>query len=934
MRILLPSFVGIVISSTALLQAQAPRIVSAAKIGTSDRVRVTFDRPVTPAGETNIVSDDFSGASLDSAKWTVNTTGFEGGSATAESGVEQADGQLRIEVEAAAPGWPGRSVKTANAYAASAAAPLIFEIDRVAHDEEASASRTGIWLTDATRSHYIMFAEADGEGGWQYNRLIGATGDNASGPGAITPLVNQEEFNDLDTHRIRAVLDGSTARLYLDNRFATEISFPFNSGIIFEVGAYAADTGDTVTGIFDNARVSTLVPATLSNFTINNGATVTAVSPTTDPRILELTTTGVNAGSDYTLTVSGVASWDGTAIQPNSTVSVTTATPNSNYSAAVLADGPVAYYSMDSNQGATVPNLGTLGTAASYPTGTRPAITPGPGLPEFPGFDTGNTAALFDGIGTYTDDDDNVQLQGIGNYIDTGGFLLENLPAFTIETWIKPAYLDEFRLGIAGTWGTEFGFNSPDEIHIYTGGGGIIYAPYPFPFHEWHHIVVTGDGTNLTMYADGQQFSQVQDPTDSYDGEARNVFIGGGGIFDGIEEDGFGNWWPGGIDELAIYHKALSADRVKAHFEAAFAPQLRPAVAITSPVENATIAPGAAVPMTVQVSAASGRTISKVEFYDRVTKLGESTASPFTFTIPSITEGRHSLTARAYDDLGVATTSGAVRFIVGAPKPLLVMVVGSAENPTESDQEVRDRLATLEFDVQLISANRLAAADVSEAALVVVPVIRVDAVAELLRGLPVPILTWDQDLEPTFLFTEDEVDEAWGDTEPKLYIEIVNATHPLAAGLPAAVLQVNEFPQEFAWGVPGAEATIIATLDDNRERAVIYAYDKGAELVDGSDAPEKRVFFMLTDDTFLALNDDALKLFDAAVTWARRTIDAAPRLNPPTIQQGALTITWTGAGTLQTADSISGPWTEVSGASSPHSVPLGGKSSQFFRLRN
>jgi hypothetical protein len=933
MNILKPILAALTLSAAALLHAQAPQIVSATKLGTSGVVRVTFNIPVTPAGTTTILSDDFSGAALDPAKWTVNDAGFEGGSTTSESTVEQLDGQLTIDLEGASPGWGGKSLRTANSYSASAAEPLIFEIDRVAHDEDASASRTGIWITDATRSRYILFAEADGEGGWQYNRLIGSTGDNPGGPGAISPLVNQEEFNDLATHQIKAVLNGATVRLYLDNQFATEISYPAASGIVFEFGAYAADTGDTLTGIFDNARVHTLVSATLSNFTINNGAAVTAVAATTDPRTLELVTTGLNAGGEYTLTVTGVQSLAGTPIQPNSTVSIKTGTPNATYAAAVLADEPVAYYPMDHNQGSAVPNLGTLGTAASYPDGSRSAITAGPGLPEFPGFDAGNTAALFDGIGTYTDDDDNVQLTGIGNYIDTGEFLLENLAAFTLEAWIKPAYLDEFRLGIAGTWGTEFGFNSPDEIHIYTGGGGVIYAPYPFPFHEWHHIVITGDGTNLTMYADGQQLAQIEEVTDSYDGEARNVFIGGGGIFDGIEEDGFGNWWPGGIDELAIYHKALSPDRVKAHFDAAFAAELHPAIAITSPLENATIAPGAAVPITVQASAAPGRTISKVEFYDRVTKLGESTTSPFTFTIPSISDGRHSLTARAYDDLGVSSVSSAVRFIVGAPKPLLVMVVASAENPTENDEEVRERLLGLDFDVQLISAGALVEADVTEAALVVVPVVRVDAVAELLRELPVPVLTWDQDLEPTFRFTADEVDEAWGDTEPRLYIDIVNADHPIAAGLPGGVLQVNEYPQEFAWGVPGAEAAIIATLDDDPERAVIYAYDKGAALADGSDAPEKRVFFMLTDDTYLALNDEALSLFDAAVAWARKTVEEAPRLNQPAIQQTGVTISWTGGGTLQAADAVSGPWTDVPGANSPHLVPFAGKSFQFFRVR-
>lgn len=45
-----------------------------------------------------------------------------------------------------------------------------------------------------------------------------------------------------------------------------------------------------------------------------------------------------------------------------------------------------------------------------------------------------------------------------------------------------------------------------------------------------------------------------------------------------------------------------------------------------------------------------------------------------------------------------------------------------------------------------------------------------------------------------------------------------------------------------------------------------------------------------------------------------------------------LALTWTGGGTLETADLITGPWTSVAGASSPRSVSIAG-TAKFFRLR-
>lgn len=920
------------LSSALLVHGQSPvQVVSATKVA-DDTVRVVFSVPVTPAGLNAVLSDDFSGAAVDTTKWRVNDTPFEpGGGPTAESSVELVDGEAVIDIETETAPWGGISLATVDSYSASADSPLVFEIDRVAHEEDGSATRTGIWITDATRSRYVFFSENEGGGGWQYNRLIGVEGDNPQGQGAIAALVNGEEFNDLGSHRIKAVLNGTTVRLYLDDLFATEIPFPLASGIVFEFGAYAADAGDLVTGHFDNARVATMNAPTLSNFTIDNGASVSAVATTSDSRLLELTTSTLAEGTSYTLTVNGVQSDDGITSE-NATTPITSPA-DSLYATTVLADEPLVYYPMDSINGSEVPNLGSSETAGTFVSSTDSILTRGPGLPEFPGFHAGNTAALFDGIGTYTDDEDLVQLPGIGNFIDVGAPLLLDLPAFTIEAWIRPANLDEIRLGIAGTWGTEFGFSNPGEIHIFTGGGGIIYSPYPFSYHEWHHVVVAGDGTNLTIYADGEVLARIEEETDNYGGEDRTVYVGGGGIFDDIELDGFGNWFPGGIDELAIYDKALTEERVKAHFEAAFARELRPTISITSPTENATVAPGASVPVTVQVSAAEGRTISRVEYFDRFVKVGESTTAPFSFTIPSISEGRHSLRAEAYDDLGVSTESAAVRFIVGTPKPLIVMVVASAENPTEAEEEVRLRLASQNYDVQYVQSNQLTEADVADAALVVVPVVRADSVGETLRELAVPILTWDQELEPTFLFTEDEVDVFWGDTGPELYISIVDATHSLAAGLPAEVLLVNEFPQEFAWGVPGPEATIIATLESDPERAVIYAYDKGVDLIDGTAAPERRVFFMLTDDTFLALNEDGLRLFDAAVAWTVRTVEASPVLNLPTIQGGNINLSWTGTGTLQSSTNlVNGPWEDIQTTGNQHSLSLDQAPYRFFRV--
>ncbi len=47
---------------------------------------------------------------------------------------------------------------------------------------------------------------------------------------------------------------------------------------------------------------------------------------------------------------------------------------------------------------------------------------------------------------------------------------------------------------------------------------------------------------------------------------------------------------------------------------------------------------------------------------------------------------------------------------------------------------------------------------------------------------------------------------------------------------------------------------------------------------------------------------------------------------------GSLTFAWTGAGTLQSADSVTGPWVDVAGATSPRTVPAS-SAQKFYRLK-
>jgi PKD repeat protein len=94
-------------------------------------------------------------------------------------------------------------------------------------------------------------------------------------------------------------------------------------------------------------------------------------------------------------------------------------------------------------------------------------------------------------------------------------------------------------------------------------------------------------------------------------------------------------------------------------------PNQPPTVSITGPADNAvTQAPGSFT-ITADASDTDG-TVSKVEFYDEATKIGEDTSSPYSFSWTGITAGDHVVTAKATDNSAATNTSSAIKLHVGA----------------------------------------------------------------------------------------------------------------------------------------------------------------------------------------------------------------------------------------------------------------------------
>jgi hypothetical protein len=96
-----------------------------------------------------------------------------------------------------------------------------------------------------------------------------------------------------------------------------------------------------------------------------------------------------------------------------------------------------------------------------------------------------------------------------------------------------------------------------------------------------------------------------------------------------------------------------------------------PTVSLTAPANGTTFSAPATINLAANAADADG-TVTKVEFFQGSTKLGEDLTSPYSFSWTNVPAGTYSLTAKATDNANATTTSTAVTVTVNATCPCTV----------------------------------------------------------------------------------------------------------------------------------------------------------------------------------------------------------------------------------------------------------------------
>ncbi len=305
------------------------------------------------------------------------------------------------------------------------------------------------------------------------------------------------------------------------------------------------------------------------NYAVSDGVTVSGVTQLDASRV-RVSTSVLTSEAQYSLTVTGVQDRFG---NPSVGAPYSFVARILGYRDIIVADAPIAYYRFEETSGTVALNDGTSGRAGDgvYKTGDEPSdvehqakTAEGPRPPEFFGFDPANRAASFGGPAV-----------GLQDWVDTQNQFLQGLGSFSLEYWVHP---EGGRLDTPSGWGTrigivgqndaiEYGFIDQNTIQIWTPGGGALDTDYLYPDNEWHHVATIASGPDIRNYFDGVLVGTGGSAVaagGNYGTSTYNVHIGGAGVFDTV-----GNYFIGRIDEVAIFDKAIPAERIAAHYSAA-----------------------------------------------------------------------------------------------------------------------------------------------------------------------------------------------------------------------------------------------------------------------------------------------------------------------------------------------------------------------------
>lgn len=267
-----------------------------------------------------------------------------------------------------------------------------------------------------------------------------------------------------------------------------------------------------------------------------------------------------------------------------------------------------------------------------------------------------------------------------------------------------------------------------------------------------------------------------------------------------------------------------------------------------------------AVPFAVQFDASGSENAASYawDFGDGTTANGEVVSHTFNdngiFTV--------TLTATGSNNETASTT---LRIFAGTARKALFLTQFQAINA--ADGVVRNRLETLGYEVIQMSADSAQTSDADGKDLVVISgTAHANTASDKFRDVTIPVVTWEAHIFDDMGMTGTQVGNDYGSVADQTAVDVIDSTHPMAAGLSGQVTAVLEL-QPLRFGMANASADVVATIAGDPSRPALFGYETGTAMV-GLNAPARRVGAFFSDDGPAVFNVEGWTLFDAAIRWA------------------------------------------------------------------
>ncbi|NQT27363.1 glycoside hydrolase family 9 protein [candidate division KSB1 bacterium] len=309
---------------------------------------------------------------------------------------------------------------------------------------------------------------------------------------------------------------------------------------------------------------------------------------------------------------------------------------------------------------------------------------------------------------------------------------------------------------------------------------------------------------------------------------------------------------------------------------------------LTSPGDDESFTTSEIISISAEASITDG-SIVKVEFYADQIKIDETDNEPFTVQWEDALPGVYEITARAFSESGDFRTSEPVQITVFNSEAVgsVLLVVGSPEL-NSGDYTVRNILIQNDYHVTIQDDADTVAFHVDDKDVILISstVASVGNIRSQLININVPLISWEISLFDDYGWTGRKRDTDNGMTSGTS-IDIVNDSHPIAAGLSGTV-QVTAQEEDLHWGVPNENGVIVATLEGNPDNATIFTYETGDLMYKDMIAKARRIGFCFSDESSTSFTEKGWQFFLQAVMWAkageRLAVDEEIRIKPSTNQ--------------------------------------------------